>query len=64
MKFDIQKESKITYRTHLGGDEITQPVKPLNVRFEITSLFHVLKRSFHIRVLFSKSLDELLGSDE
>jgi hypothetical protein len=54
----------VTYRAHLGGNEIAEPVEPLDVRLEIASLLHVFERSFHVGILFGESLDEFLGSNE
>ena len=61
VKFDLLLE---TYRAHLGGNKIAEPVEPLNVRLEIASLFHVFKWRFHIGILFGERLNEFLGSDE
>ena len=52
------------YRAHLGGDEIAEPIEPLDVRLKISRLLHVLERRLDLRVLLGEGLDKFLGPDE
>ena len=52
------------YRANLRGDEIAEPIEPLNVRFQITRLLHIFKWRFNIRILFSKSLNKFFRPDK
>ncbi len=48
----------------MGGNEIAEPVEPLDVRLEIASFLHVFERCFHVGVLLGERLHKLFGSNE
>ena len=53
----------LTYFTDFCRYEITQPVEPRHVGFEIPGLFHILKGRLQSRTLLGEGLDELLRAD-